>query len=258
MKPARGKRPEKTPALSTVPDEQAFAEVVKMIQAARGKALAAVNTTLVDLYWRIGGYISGKLEAATWGEGVVEALAAYIQRRHPGLRGFTRANLFRMRQFYDTYRDDQKVAPLVRQLPWGHNMVILGGCKRPEEREFYLRMAQRDRWSRRELERQMRTALFERAVLNPPRVSAALRQSHPEAESVFRDAYMVEFLGLPEDHLESDLHKGLLRNLQRFITELGRDFCFIGSEVPLQVGGRDFALDLLFFHRGLRCLVPSS
>lgn len=93
-----------------------------MIEAARGRAVAAVNKALVDLYWRVGEYISRKLEAATWGEGVVEALAAYIARRHPGLNGFTRANLFRMRQFYETYRGDEKVAPLVRQVPWSHNL----------------------------------------------------------------------------------------------------------------------------------------
>jgi len=225
-----------------------------MIQAARGKALAAVNIALVELYWQIGEYISRKLETAAWGEGVVEALAAYIARRHSGLKGFTRPNLFRMRQFFETYRDDKKVSPLVRQLPWSHNLAILR-CKRPEEREFYLRMAHRDHWSRRELERQITGALFERAVLNPPKVSAALSHLHPEAQSMFRDAYLVEFLELPEGHHETDLHKSLLRNLTRFLAELGRDFCFVGSEVPVQVGNRDFALDLLFFHRGLSCLV---
>ncbi len=112
-----------------------------------------------------------------------------------------------------------------------------------------------ERWSSRELERQFKSALFERSVTQPAKVSAALRQSHPEALSVFRDAYMVEFLGLPEGHAEADLHRGLLQRLRDFLIELGRDFCFVGSEYPLQVGGRDFALDLLFFHRGLNCLV---
>lgn len=226
-----------------------------MIQVTRGRALAAVNTALVDLYWRVGEYISRKLETAAWGEGVVQALASYIARRHPGLNGFTRANLFRMRQFYETYRSDETVAPLVRQLPWSHNLLILSRCKHPEEREFYLRMAQHDRWSRRDLERQLAGSLFERAMLNPPKVSAALKELHPDAERVFRDSYLVEFLDLPDAHREDDLHKSLVRNLRRFLAELGRDFCFIGSEVMLQVGGKDFSLDLLFFHRGLNCLV---
>jgi predicted nuclease of restriction endonuclease-like (RecB) superfamily len=253
---SRPKKSKSLPATSNeAPDEVAFAEVVAMIQDARGRALAAANTALVDLYWRLGEYIARKIESAAWGQGVVEALAAYIAHRHPSLNGFTRANLFRMRQFYDTYRGDEKVAPLVRQLPWSHNLLIMSRCKRPEEREFYLQMAQRDRWPRRELERQLAGSLFERVVLNPPRASASLKELHPGAEAIFRDAYLVEFLELPEGHREEDLHASLVRNLRGFLAELGRDFCFIGSKVPLQVGGKDFVLDLLFFHRGLNALV---
>ena len=250
----RGKRRLPAFTLPVAPEEQAFAEVVAMIQAARGQAVAAVNTALIDLYWRIGEYISRKLESAVWGEGVVEALARYIQRRHPNLRGFTRRNLFRMRQFFEAYRGDEKVSPLVRQLPWTHHLIILGQSKRPEEREFYLRLAIRERWSKRELERQLRAAAFERAVLNPAKVSPLVRQTHPEALDVFKDSYVVEFLELPGNHSESDLHRELVHRLKGFLIELGRDFCFVGSEYPVQVGNRDFALDLLFFHRGLNCL----
>lgn len=116
-------------------------------------------------------------------------------------------------------------------------------------------MAIQERWSSRQLERQFKASLFERAVLTPASVSASLRQSQPEALSVFRDAYILEFLGLPTDHSEADLHRSLLLKLKDFLIELGQDFCFAGSEYPLQVGGRDFAIDLLFFHRGLNCLV---
>lgn len=235
--------------------EAAFAEVVRLIEVARQRAYQAVNTSLIDLHWQVGEYISRKLETAAWGEGVVAELARYIQQRHPNLRGFTRASLFRMRQFYDTYRHDRKVAPLVRQLPWSHNLIILGRCKRPGEREFYLRMAFKEHWGKRQLERQLRACLFERVVLNPPIVAPALRQIHPEAIDVFKDAYLVEFLQLPDGHSEADLHRGLVARLKDFLVELGRDFCFVGSEYPVQVGGRDFALDLLFFHRGLSCLV---
>ena len=245
----RSKHPE-PPAL----DAEGFAEVVEMIKISRGRALAAVNTELVDLYWRVGAYIARKIETADWGEGVVEQLARYIQRQQPGLKGFTRANLFRMRQFYETYRRDQKVAPLVRQLPWSHNLIILGESKRPEEREFYVRLAIREQWSKRELERQLQTAAFERTILGPPRVSPAVRQNHPDAATIFKDSYVVEFLDLPRDHSEGDLHRGLVSRLKNFLIELGRDFCFVGSEYQLQVGKRDFSLDLLFFHRGLCCL----
>ncbi|MBN8508591.1 MAG: DUF1016 family protein [Burkholderiales bacterium] len=235
--------------------EDGFAEIVALIQAARQRAFQAVNTELIDLYWRIGEHISRKIAAAEWGDGVVDRLAAHIARTQPGLRGFTRPNLFRMRQFYEAYSSDAIVSALPRQLPWTHNLIILSQSKRAEEREFYLRMAVQERWSKRELERQFKNALFERVVLSPAKVSPAVRQSHPQAGGVFKDAYVVEFLGLPEGHSESDLHRGLLAKLKAFLIELGRDFCFVGSEFPVQVGGRDFALDLLFFHRGLNCLV---
>ena len=105
------------------------------------------------------------------------------------------------------------------------------------------------------MERQVNSALFARVVLSPPKVSPAVRQLHPEALNIFKDAYNLEFLGLPQVHAEADLHRALLDKLKDFLIELGRDFCFVGSEYPLQVGSRDFALDLLFFHRGLNCLV---
>ena len=232
-----------------------FSEITQLIVAARVRAVQAVNTTLIDLYWQVGQTISQKIALAQWGDGVVAQLAAHLAQTQPSLRGFTRSNLFRMRKFFEAYQGDEVVAPLARQLPWSHNLIILNQSKRPEEREFYLRQAIREQWGKRELERQFKTALFERAVLNPVKVSAVLSQLQPDALSIFRDSYLVEFLGLPQEHAEADLHLGLLAHLKDFLIELGRDFCFVGSQYPLQVGGRDFALDLLFFHRGLNCLV---
>jgi predicted nuclease of restriction endonuclease-like (RecB) superfamily len=237
------------------PIDTGFAEVLQLIASARQRAVQAVNTTLIDLYWQVGALISRKIAAAEWGEGVVDQLAAHIARTEPGLRGFTRRNLFRMRQFYEAYQGDEQLSALPRQLPWTHNLIILSQGKSPQEREFYLRVAAQEKWSKRELERQFDTALFERAVLQPAKVSPVVAQMHPGALQVFKDAYMVEFLSLVDGHSEADLHKGLLHRLKDFLTELGRDFCFVGSEVPVQVGQRDFALDLLFFHRGLNCLV---
>ena len=240
---------------ANVTDEAGFAEVVGLIAAAQQRAFQAVNTTLIDLYWQVGEYISRKIESAEWGDGVVPQLAQYIARTQPGQRGFTTRNLFRMKQFYEAYPDESIVSAVLTQLPWTHHLIIIGQSKRPEEREFYLRMAARERWSSRELERQFKAALFERVVLSPPKMSPALPQSHPDAQNVFKDAYALEFLGLPQEHSENDLHHALLNRMKDFLLELGRDFCFVGSEFPVQVGGRDFALDLLFFHRGLNALV---
>ena len=237
------------------PVEGSFNEIVELIRTARQRAARAVNTELIELYWRIGDYLHRKIESDGWAKGTVVELAAYIAQREPGLRGFSPQNLWRMRQFFVAYRDEPKLSPLVRVLPWTHNLIVLGQSKRPEEREFYLRMAVQEQWSKRELERQFRLAAFERAILHPPTLSPAVRQSHGGAASVFKDAYVVEFLNLPDEHSEADLHRGLLARLKAFLIELGRDFCFVGSEYPVQVGGQDFALDLLFFHRGLNCLV---
>jgi predicted nuclease of restriction endonuclease-like (RecB) superfamily len=239
----------------TTPQLVEFADIARLVVAAQLQAARAVNTALIDLYWGIGERISRKIASAEWGDGVVEQLARYLAKTQPGLRGFTRSNLFRMRQFYEAYAGNEIVAALLRQLSWTHHLVILGQSRRPEEREFYLRLAAQEQWSSRELERQFKAALFERTMLHPPKVSAALSQIHPEALSVFKDSYLVEFLDLPRSHLEADLHLGLLTRLKDFLIELGRDFCFVGSQYPIQVGGRDFVLDLLFFHRGLNSLI---
>ena len=233
-----------------------FAEVVGLIEQARQRTYQRVNAELVRLYWQIGQYISRKLASAEWGEGVVDKLADHLAQTMPGQRGFTRRNLFRMRQFFEAYAGDESVTALLTQLPWTHNLVILTQCKRADERLFYLRRATQEGWSSRELERQLRLGAFERTVLEPPKASAVLTQMHgASAAAAFKDAYAIEFLNLPAEHTEADLHRGLLSQLRAFLIELGRDFCFVGSEFPIQVGGRDFALDLLFFHRGLNCLV---
>lgn len=233
-----------------VADEGRFAEVVSLIEAARSRAYQAVNTELVSLYWQLGEYISRKIASAEWGDGVVEELAVSLARRFPGIRGFTRPNLFRMRQFFEAYRSNRKVSPLVRQLPWTHHLIILSEAKPVETREFYILTAIKERWSKRELERQIRSG----AVL-AKKVSPLMTQLPPTAIAEFKNAYNLEFLGLSGDHSEADLHRALLERLGRFLTELGRDFCFVGSQYPVQVGKQDFPIDLLFFHRGLQCLV---
>jgi predicted nuclease of restriction endonuclease-like (RecB) superfamily len=223
--------------------------------ARRSRAYQAVNVELVTLYWQLGEHISRKIANAEWGDGVVAELAAALARRFPGQRGFTRPNLFRMRQFYEAYRANEKVSALLRQLPWTHHLMILGQAKPIETREFYMLAAIRERWSSRELERQIQSGAALRSAPRARKVSAALTRIHPTAIDELKNAYSLEFLSLPDGHTEHDLHRALVRNLGRFITELGRDFCFVGSEYPVQVGKQDFAIDLVFFHRGLRCLV---
>lgn len=153
-----------------------FTEVVRLIEVSRQRAYHAVNTTLIELYWNVGEYIHHKTETDAWGKGTVKALASYIQLQQPGMRGFFPQNIWRMRQFFEAYRNESKLSPLVRVLPWTHNLIILGQSKRAEEREFYLRLAIQEKWGKRELERQFKTALFERTVTQPVKVSTTLRE----------------------------------------------------------------------------------
>lgn len=245
----------KTPIDLTERYGQAFTEVITMIREARRKAFRAVNATLVDLYWQVGEYLSLKVSDAGWGRAIVSQLADHIRKTELDSKGFSAQNLWRMKQFYEAYAGDKKLSALLRELPWTHNMLILSKSKSDEEREFYLKLAIREYYSSRELERQIDSGSFERNVLNPPKVSAALAQLHPTAKQVFKDTYLLDFLYLPESHAEIDLQKGLITNLKKFLLELGRDFSFIGEQFQIQVGNKDFYIDLLFFHRSLSCLV---
>ncbi len=232
-----------------------FSVVLKQIQASRQQVFAHINTALIELYWQIGQIISQKVSSEAWGKSVVSELANYITQNAPEIKGFSDKNLWRMKQFYETYQSDPKLSPLVRELPWTHNTIIFSRCKSAEEREYYLRLSIKEHYSKRELERQISSSHFERTMLGNQKLSAVLREIHPSIDRTLKDNYVLEFLGLPMEHEEQELQKALIRNMKQFILELGKDFIFIGEEYRLQVGNQDFYIDLLFFHRGLAALV---
>ena len=234
---------------------QNFNEILKTIQTSKQKALQQVNTTLIKLYWEVGKYISIKTISENWGKSIVEDLAAYIKKQEPTLKGFTARSLWRMKQFYETYKDNKKLTPLVTEISWTNNLIILSSAKTDEEREFYLLLASRERYSKRELERQISSGIFERTMLANKKLSAVLRELPQETANVFRDSYALEFLDLPTPHSEKDLQHALIGSLKQFILELGVGFAFVGEEYRIQVGNEDFYIDLLFYHRHLRCLV---
>ena len=234
---------------------QDFVEVLGHIQQARQRVLAQANTALIDLYWRIGQTLSQKVARAGWGKGVVTELAHYIAQADPTLKGFSDKNLWRMKQFYEAYGDDEKLSPLLRELPWSHNLAIFSRCKTAEERQFYLALAAKEKYTFRELDRQISASYFERTVAAPAKLSTALRAMRPTIGQGFKDRYVLEFLGLPEPHSENDLKRALVQHMRAFALELGKDFLFVGEEFRLQVGSQDFYIDLLFYHRGLSALV---
>ncbi|MBQ0085610.1 MAG: DUF1016 family protein, partial [Prevotella sp.] len=237
-------------------NQQMFAEVVGMIQTSRQNVIRVANTALIDLYWKVGEYLSKKIASAEWGDGVVRQLAIYINHNFPDIKGFSDKNLWRMKQFYETYAEDtEKLSTLLRQISWSHNRLIMSRCKSKAEREFYLLKSCQEHYSFRQLDRQIDSALYERTQVSQPKLSPLLREIAPEAERVFRDQYVMEFITGKEAKPENSLRKALLKKMKQFILELGKDFICIEEEYRLQVGCSDFRIDLLFYHRELQCLV---
>ncbi|MGB3106463.1 PDDEXK nuclease domain-containing protein [Sphingobacterium siyangense] len=235
--------------------EQRFVEIIQLIKESQSKAIKAVNTELMNLYWRIGKYISARIETSEWGQSVVKELAFFIKQHEPELKGFSDKNLWRMKQFYETYRSSERLSSLTRELSWTNNVLIFSRTKTVEEKEFYLKLTIEEKYSSRELERQINSSVFERTMIGNVKLSSLPREFEVDINKAFKDSYVFDFLNLPESYNEGDLQKGLLRQMKDFILELGRDFLFIDQEYKVQVGNSDFYIDLLFFHRGLQCLV---
>ena len=232
-----------------------FENVVLMIKQAQIRAYSSINRELIDLYYSIGKYISEKVSESDWGKGVVKQLAEYISKTNPNISGFSDKNLWRMKQFYETYKDNEKLSPLVRELSWTNNLIIFSRTKSADEREFYIQKTLKEKYTKRELERQIDANLYESFRENKLIVSSGIEQIAKNPHEFFKDSYTLEFLGLPAKHDEKDLRIALVKNMKRFILELGKDFIFIDEEYRIQVGNSDFFIDLLFYHRELQCLV---
>jgi predicted nuclease of restriction endonuclease-like (RecB) superfamily len=235
--------------------DKRFTDIIQIIKQSRANAIKAVNVELINLYWNIGEFISNKIEKSEWGDAVVKELANYIHQNEPDIKGFSDKNIWRMKQFYETYKDFPKLSTAVREISWSHNLAIFSRCKTIEEQEFYLKLAKQENYSFRELDRQISSSLFGRTVISNSKLSTLLRQNNQDVTATFKDSYVFEFLHLPEPHNESELQRGLVKQMKDFILELGKDFIFIAEEYKLQVGNNDFFIDLLFYHRGLQCLV---
>jgi len=233
-----------------------FIEIISIIKESRTNALRSVNSELIQLYWRLGEYIAIKLEKAEWGSSVVSQLSVHIQKSLPNWKGFSNKNLWRMKQFFETYRHHSKLSPLVREISWSNNVLIFSRCSTVDEKEFYLHRAYSENYSKRELDRQISASLYERTRLSSSRNKPNFVSGHQnETNDKFKDTYIFEFLNLPEPHSEKYLQRALVKEISNFLLELGKWFLFVGQEYKLQIGNSDFYIDLLFFHRGLQCLV---
>jgi predicted nuclease of restriction endonuclease-like (RecB) superfamily len=236
---------------------QVLAKLKRRVAATQRKAALSVNRELIALYLDIGGALAARTAAAGWGDKVVERLAADLRAAFPTMSGFSRTNLFHMRQVHEAWADaDRSLKPLVARVPWGHHLVLLAKVREPATRAFYLRATVAHGWSRAVLTAQIESQLHRRqgrALTNFQRVLPSPQSDL--AQQTLKDPYLFDFLTIAADARERELEAGLVEHVQKFLLELGVGFAFVGRQVHLEVDGRDFYLDLLFYHLKLRCYV---
>lgn len=235
---------------------QLLVEVKERIRSAQYAALKAVNTELVGLYWDLGRMIVERQEQSGWGKSVVERLSQDLRKEFPGVAGFSVQNLWYMRQFHLEYREHEKLQPLVGEIAWAHNLVIMSKCKDPLEREFYLRMTRKFGWSKNVLIHQIENQSYEKSLLGQTNFDQTLSPAlRAQAKLAVKDEYTFDFLELAEEHSERELERALITRVEDFLRAMGGLFAFMGSQYRLEVDGREYFLDLLLFHRRLRSLV---
>ncbi len=231
-------------------------EIKERIRSAQYEALRKVNRELISLYWDIGSLILERQRGAGWGKSVVETLANDLQAEFPGIGGFSAANLWRMRLFYDSYAGNEKLAPMVREIGWTHNLLIMEKCKDDLEREFYLRMTRRLGWTKNVLTHQIENKTYEKTMLGQTNFEETLPDEiRGQARLAVKDEYTFDFLELGDEHGERQLETAILGRIEPFLREMGGVFSFVGSQYRLEVGEQEYFVDLLLHHRRLRCLV---
>ena len=244
-------------AIEVTEDYRSLLVAVKhRIRAAQYEALKAVNRELMALYWDIGELIVTRQEIAGWGKSVVEQLAKDLQVEFHGMAGFSARNIWNMRSFYVTYRTNEKLQPLVAEIGWTHNLVILEKCKDDLQREFYLRMTPKFGWTKNVLIHQIENKTYEKTLLNQTNFDRTLSEEmRDRAKLAVKDAYTFDFLELADEHSERELEKAILTRVEPFLREMGGMFTFVGSQYRLEISDEEYFIDLLLYHRGLKCLI---
>ena len=231
-------------------------EIKERIRNAQYNALKAVNKELINLYWDIGRGIVYQQDKHGWGKSIVENLAKDLQKEYPGIRGFSSQNLWYMKQFYNNYKDKPKLQPLVGEISWVKNVIIMGKCKENSEREFYLKMTKKFGWTKNVLIHQIENRSYEKYMLNQTNFDKTLPVKYQnQAKLAVKDEYTFDFLELGEEHSENELEMQLTKRIKSFLSEMGGYFCFIGSQHRIEINSKEFFIDLLLYHRKLKCLV---
>lgn len=238
-------------------DYSTFFETVKeQVYQSQYEALKQVNKQLIGLYWSIGKAIVEKQEQFGWGKSIVETLSNDLQKEFVGVKGFSSQNLWRMRKFYDVYHTNEKLAPMVREIGWSHNIQIFEKCKDDLEREFYIQMAKKYGWTKNVLIHQIEGKSYERFLLNQTNFDKALEEKYRhQAKLAVKDSYSFDFLGMSDDYGEREMELQLIKNIRSFLMEMGTDFAFIGNQHKLTVGQEEFFIDILLYHRQLKSLI---
>lgn len=240
---------------------QVLADIKKRVQESQIKAALSVNKEMMQLYWFIGSIITEKQERCGWGTGIIDNLVEDLQKTFPGIKGFSRINIFRMRAFYLAYEKVSQAATQITNLPifnipWFHNVVIIHKIKNNEERLWYAQNTITHGWSRSALELHIKSNLYVREGKSVNNFQKTLPAPHSElAQQTLKDPYVFDFLTLHQKHLEKDLEQGLIDHLQKFLLELGQGFAFMGRQVAITVDEKDYYVDLLFYHSQLHCYV---
>lgn len=231
-------------------------DLTARIRSAQYEALKAVNRRQLELYWYIGEQILTKQESAGWGKSVVEQLSNDIQAAFPGIRGFSARNLWMMRQWVEVYSASEILQPLVAEIGWSHHQQVLTKCAEEREREFYILMAAKFGWTKNVLIHQIENKTYEKYLLNQTNFDQTLPDKYRhQAILAIKDEYQFDFLELADEHAERELELAIVRHIRAFLSELGSYFSFIGNQFRIEVGDKEYFVDLLLFHRKLNCLV---
>ena len=230
-----------------------FAEVKERIRRSQYEALKAVNKELIQLYWDIGRMIVEKQRDLGWGKSVVEQLSKDIQKEYPGIQGFSTTNLWNMRLFYSEIQQHEKLQPLVGEISWTKNILILTKCKESLEREFYMLHVRKFGWTKDVLIHQIENKTYEKYLMNQTNFDQTLPEKYKhQAKLAVKDHYTFDFLELAEEHSEHELEQTLVKNIRKFLIEMGVWFTFVSNQFRLKVGEKEYFIDLFLFHRKLK------
>ncbi len=236
---------------------RSFLEQIKRkVYEAQYQAMRKVNKELIGLYWYIGESIVTRQKQFKWGKGVVETLATDLQNEFPGVSGFSVQNLWYMRKFYREYNGDEKLQPLVGEIGWSHNLIIMDKCKDKLEREFYIKMTIKYGWTKNVLIHHVEGGSYERFLLGQTNFDQAVAAKYKhQAKLAVRDEYNFSFLEIADEHAEKELETAIMKNMRRFLQEMGGDFTFVGNQYRLQSGEENYYIDILLYHRRLKSLI---